>query len=257
MAEFSRKDVVVGFGLITATVRLTGAVEKDSTPRLSTVCDNGHDPLAVKQSLRCPDCGIDDTTLFKKGQQVGDGFVLVSAETVKQVRDDTAERYKKSVKLTAHPSHEVLAGTAPNGTIYYLQPQTAASEETYFLLRDLIRDNPETAFVGLYTVTSRVGMYVARVHGDVIVLEGRHRASTMKDAPDLPSYTPNEPLKQVAEQLLAKITTSFDAEAYEDEYATKLSEILGMGTSVAAGAVQSGAAAPVDLLDALRASLEE
>lgn len=260
MGEFARKDIVLTFGLINATVRLTGAVEADTTPRLNTLCvgtEKGaeHPPVAVKQQYTCATCGpLTDKAVLKKGKPAGDGFVLVDAEQVANVRSESGDAYKKQVKFTAHPAGQVLDGTAPNGTLYYLAPQTAGASEAYGLLRDLIAAHPEVAFVALYTVSSRVGMYVARVHDGAIVLEGRHRGSDLKAAPQIETEA-NEALFGMAEQFLTTMVTEFDADTYADSYTARLAEMLNMATPVAGLPSEETAPKSIDLMAALQAEL--
>lgn len=259
MAEFARKGLTLAFGLISTQVRLTGAVEKDTTPRLNTLCVGTeigaeHAPTPIKQANTCGVCGLlEDKTVLKKGRPAGDGYVIADAEQITEARTETGAEYKKSIKFTAHPAGEVIDNTAPNGTLYYLAPESGG--DAYTLLRDLISQHPEVAFVALYTVSSRVGMYVARVHGDAIVLEGRYRESELKAAPGFDQVPANEQLFGMAEQFLEGMVTGFDADSYTDSYAERIKEMLDLGTPVAGLPSESPAAAPVDLMAALQAEL--
>jgi non-homologous end joining protein Ku len=260
MAEFARKGLTLAFGLISTQVRLTGAVEKDTTPRLNTLCvgnekGSAHAPRPVKQGYTCEDCGpLQDKTVLKKGQPAGDGYVIVDAEKVAEARTETGAEFKKSIKFTAHKATDVIDGTAPNGTLYYLAPE--AGGDAYTLLRDLIVKHPEVAFVALYTVSSRVGMYVARVHDDTIVLEGRYRESELKAAPEFDQAPVNEQLYGMAEQFLDGMVTDFDADTYADGYTERIKQMLDATTPVAAASDGSESAGTgVDLMAALQAEL--
>lgn len=260
MAEFARKGLTLAFGLISTQVRLTGAVEKDTTPRLNTLCvgdekGSAHAPRPIKQGYTCEDCGpLTDKTVLKKGKPAGDGYVIVDAEEVTKARTDTGAEFKKSIKFTAHKAADVIEGTAPNGTLYYLAPEGSA--DAYSLLRDLIAKHPEVAFVALYTVSSRVGMYVARVHGDAIVLEGRYRESELKAAPDFDQAPVNEQLYGMAEQFLDGMVTDFNADEYADKYTERINAMLEASTPVAAAAMETeSGGVGVDLMAALQAEL--
>jgi non-homologous end joining protein Ku len=261
MAEFARKGLTLAFGLISTQVRLTGAVEKDTTPRLNTLCvgaEKGaeHAPVAIKQGYTCASCGpLTDKAALKKGKPAGDGYVVVEQEEIATARTESGAEYKKSIKFTAHPAAEVIENTAPNGTLYYLAPEGAG--DAYALLRDLIAAHAEVAFVALYTVSSRVGMYVARVHGDAIVLEGRYREAELKAAPELEPAEVNKDLFGMAEQFLEGMVTEFDADSYVDTYTEAIKAMLDASTPVAAesAAVESGAG--VDLMAALQAELDK
>jgi len=260
MAEFARKGLTLAFGLISTQVRLTGAVEKDTTPRLNTLCvgaekGTDHAPAPIKQANTCAECGLlEDKTVLKKGRPAGDGYVIVDAEEVAKARTETGAEFKKSIKFTAHKAGDVIDGTAPNGTLYYLAPESGG--DAYTLLRDLITKHPEVAFVALYTVTSRVGMYVARVHDDTIVLEGRYRESELKAAPEFDESPVNEQLYGMAEQFLDSMVTEFDADSYADSYTARINEMLDASTPVAAATSEADSGgAGVDLMAALQAEL--
>ena len=267
MADFARKGLTLAFGLISTQVRLTGAVDKQTTPKLNTVCVGqptgvhpDHPPVAVKQAMECSLCGvINDKSTLKKGQPSGDGFVIVDADKIKAARTETGDEHKKSIKFTAHKAEEVTKDTAPNGTLYYLEPEAGA--DAYALLRDLIAKHPEVAFVALYTVSSRVGMYVARVHDNTIVLEGLHRESELKAAPEFDDAPVNEDLYGMAEQFLNGMVTDFDADSYEDAYTARLTEMLESTRVVAGGLLlaseDTGDGKGVDLMSALKAELDK
>jgi non-homologous end joining protein Ku len=204
----------------------------------------------------CDTCGLlADKTVLKKGRPAGDGYVIVEAEQVDNARSETGAQFKKSIKFTAHPAGEVLDGTAPNGTLYYLQPD--GNGEAYALLRDLIVNHPEVAFVALYTVSSRAGMYVARVHNGAIVLEGRHRGSELKDAPEFDTPEVNEQLYGMADQFLEGMVTEFDADSYADGYVERIRQMLDMGTPVAGVPAEGGPVGAVDLMAALQEELNK
>jgi non-homologous end joining protein Ku len=260
MAEFARKGLTLAFGLISTQVRLTGAVEKDTTPRLNTLCVGAeknaeHPPVAVKSGYTCSSCGpLADKAVLKKGRPSGDGYVVVEAEDISTARAESGAEYKKKIQFTAHPADAVLDNTAPNGTLYYLAPEGAG--EAYSLLRDLIAKHPEISFVALYTVSSRVGMYVARVHDNAIVLEGRYREAEFKAAPEFDDAEVNEQLFTMAQDFLEGMVVDFDAKSYVDSYAEKIKAMLDMATPVAGLTSEAPAtSAPVDLMAALQAEI--
>lgn len=261
MAEFTRKGLTLAFGLISTQVRLTGAVEKETTPRLNTLCvgtekGTDHAPVAIKMASTCAQCGpLEDKSVLKKGRPAGDGFVIADAEAVAEARDSSGAEFKKSIKFTAHPAGEVIGGTAPNGSLYYLAPE--GQSDAYTLMKDLIGAHPEVAFVALYTVTSRVGMYVARVHSDAIVLEGRYRESELKVAPEFDQGPANPQLFSMAEQFLETMVTDFDAEQYVDGYAEAIKTMLDVGTPVAGLATgeDTSPSTGIDLMAALQAEM--
>lgn len=225
---FSRKGITLSLGLISEQVKLTGAVDKSSgDEQLKTLCvgmdGTEHAPSAISSKYHCPTCGdIHDRTQLKKGRPSGDGFVVVNPEDLNELKADTSEQFKKEVSLTAHPAEQVLNGTVSGDKRYYLQPEAAG--QRFAVIRSLIADNPQYAFLAQYTVSARVSTYMARVEGDAILLEERTPAALLP-APQIEAE-PNEAMLEMAEQLLGTLVTDFDASNYADTYTERLREML-------------------------------
>lgn len=229
MAEFTRKGITLSFGLISETVRLTGAIDKSAEVSLNTVCvgteqGTDHAPVGIKSQYVCTECGpISDRSTLRKGRKVGSGFQLVDTDQIKEVKSQTADTFKGKVALTAHPAEQVLTSTVGTGSFYYLSPEGAG--DRYAIIRDLIDQHPELSFVAQYTVSSRVSMYVAHVRDGAIMLESREGSGKVKDAPDV-SGESNQAMLGMAEQLLDQLVVDFDAATYADTYTEKLQAML-------------------------------
>lgn len=228
MGTFSRKGLTLSLGLVSETVRLTGAIDNSTKQDLKSICVGAekqeHPATAIKSQYVCETCGpiINRDTLLK-GRPSGDGWAVVAPEEVKQLRDATGAEFKKTVALTAHPADQVLTSTVATGSLYYLEPDS--SGDRFAIIRDLIADNPQYAFVAQYTVSSRVAMYVAHVKGDAIMLEQRQAMTNVKQPPQIEAEA-NQAMLQMAEQLLGQMVNDFDPISYADTYTSQLAEML-------------------------------
>jgi non-homologous end joining protein Ku len=259
---FSRKDISLSFGLVTETVRLTGAINKDAALSLKSLCVGQgtaeHAATPISSVYQCPSCGpITDRESLVKGHDTGDGWAIVTGDDIKELKADTSEQFKKKIALTAHPADQVLNSTQSGSKVYYLEPQAAG--DRFAIIRDLIANHPQYAFVAQYTVTSNVATYVARVSGTAIVLEERVQLD-LNDAPVVEGET-NKPMYDMAAQLLGQMVVDFDASTYADTYTERLREMLDAANVVEGAEAPEGSkprkkASDDELMAALQAQLE-
>lgn len=257
---FSRKDISLSFGLVTETVRLTGAIDKSSDTSLKSLCTGQgtaeHAATPINSVYTCPTCGpVLDRDSLVKGAPQGEGWAVVAAEDLKELKEDTSAKFKKSIALTAHPIDQVLNNTQSGEKIYYLEPQKAG--ERFVIIRDLIANHPQYAFVAQYTVTSNVATYVARVSGDAIVLEERVQQSLLP-APEVEAET-NKPMYDMAAQLLGQMVADFDLATYADTYTERLREMIESAAVVEGAEAPEGSTTPRKKAsdDELMAQLQE
>lgn len=255
---FSR-NITLTFGVVNEAVKLTGAVAKDDSTSLKNLCvgqGTEHAPTPINSVYQCPSCGpITDRSTLKKGRPSGDGFAVVNQEDIAQLRADTSKQYKEEVSLTAHPADQVLNGTTDTGKRYYLEP-AGGTGKRYAIIRDLIEAHPQYAFVAQYTVSSRVGMYIARVHDGVIVLEGVEEAQLLP-APHVEAEA-DKAMYEMLTQLVGGLVSDFDSSTYADTYTEQLRDMIDAADVLEPGATPSATTskAKTSSDDALMAALE-
>jgi DNA end-binding protein Ku len=148
-------------------------------------------------------------------------------------------------------------------TPYYLVP-AKGGEKAYALLREAMRQGG-TVGVGKIILRQTQHLAAIRVVGDALALEIMRFAGELIDAneysfPDAAAVRPQE--LQMASQLIDTLTESFDPSKYTDEYRANLMKIIraklkGKKVELAEPAPASEDAKVVDLMERLRASLEE
>jgi non-homologous end joining protein Ku len=226
-----------------------------STPEsLHTVCDAGHDPIRVRQSVACPTCQAADRHGFASARELADGtLVLVPADTLAPVAPELKER----IALSVHRADDVTLLAA--GNVYHLKAR-ASTDTAYALIAQLVATRPDLAFLAQWAPRSRVGLYRLGVARGVLTLTALARPEQMRAAPAAPSLPAASPLLAAVEAFADAACTPFNEADYIDARAAALDAALAAITPVAAGSAPdtSGPDATVtSLLDRLTAAVAE
>lgn len=225
-----KRTVTVSYGFVQSVVDLSSSKAKTEDDLVQVCTAGGHAPTKPKWDPFCPACNstVGRGTLAKASEVAKDQFVVMTQDEVAALKSDD-EQYKGKLALTAHDAAEVEGKVMPNGTTYFLAPNP--KDQFFGLLRQMIVDNPDLAFMGLYTVTSRASLYRVRPFGDVLVAEQMLRPEETLQAP---AYTPTpipQQMLDMAQQVARGFVAPFDPAAYADTYKTRLAEALGVRQS--------------------------
>lgn len=149
---------------------------------------------------------------------------------------------------------------------YYLEPDSK-SPKAYLLLRETLERSDRTAIVR-FTLRQKTRLAALRVRGDVLVLQTLLWADEVRE-PSFASLTDAEPVSEKELELSAALVETyaadFDPAGFTDEYQTQLRTLidakLERGDAVDTEETfgprgETGGAEVIDLMDALRASVE-
>lgn len=237
MAAVAR-GVALSLGLVTASVSVHSAIESNKTQNKN--CCAGapgaeHDPTPISQVNRCATCSRDvPYGEIVKAHPVGDGFVVLEAEEIVEAKQD-ATALKKVAALTPHSAAEVEIATVNGKAAYYLTPDLG-HETTYAILRSLVVNHPELAFVCQWTPRSNASMFRLQHRDGVLMLSERVRPTGVRPAPEVIADAP-EAMLAMGEQvlMLPGVVTDFDPATYADTYEQRLGEIIATKQIVASG----------------------
>lgn len=238
MSVISKNVVVSLFGTVNITCDVHGALApRTRNVQVCTGVGTEHAPVRITTQTVCPECGIVHVAQTNKAREVADGFVVLTAEDLADVRTDSAA-FKKSVALTPHDARAVDLGTVPGEKSYWLAP-VRGNEQAYGLLARLLDRHPELSFLGRFT--PRTAMAVFSLHavreGETLHLLMRERVSAEQLA-TAPSYVETAAPQQfddMAEQVLGAASLPFDMAAYRDTSAEKLDALVAARAVVTGG----------------------
>ncbi|MEN3307204.1 MAG: end-binding protein Ku [Micromonosporaceae bacterium] len=245
----------VSFGLVSIAVKLYSATEEKDI-RFHQV--HREDGGRIKYKRVCSVCGeevsYDD---IAKGYDLGGGeMVILTDEDFANLPLTTSHAVEVLEFVPAEQVDPILYSKA-----YYLEPENAATKP-YVLLRDALTDSDRVAIVKV-ALRQREQLATLRVHGGVLVLNtmlwpDEVRSADFEFLGEDISVRPQE--LAMASSLIDSMAGDFEPDAYSDNYRAALQEVIDAKVSghevVAPEAEEEAPSAAVDLMAALRASVE-
>lgn len=176
LGSTQKANVQLTFGPISVGVSVLSTVAEDKEASLRIVCNGEHGIsdlgaagptfLPINRIDSCPQCGMSDH--LGRAKEVADGLILIPADVLKMAEDGDAA-FSKEITLHAHPSHQVEALSRPTGSRYYLNVKVGTSSN-YALLRELVRQRPEVAYMAQFSLKGAALQYRLMLDGDTLML---------------------------------------------------------------------------------------
>jgi len=243
----------ISFGLVTIPVKVYTATDEKSF-KFNQL--HAKDQGRIKMKRTCSVCGeeVPYDEIVKGYEYEKDHYVVLT--------DDEVERGLRSSRsidiLKFVPADEIDAIYWKNP--YYLVPEQTGAK-AYALLRKALGDE---GYVALAKVAFRDKEHLAtlRLRDNVFVLETMYwpdeiRAADFEELNVEADVRPQE--LKMAQSLIANMTDHFDPDEFHDEYREKLEQVVEAkidGKEIAV-VEETGTATVVDLMEALKASVEQ
>jgi DNA end-binding protein Ku len=244
----------VSFGLVSIAVKLYSATEeKDIRFHQVHRTDGGRIKYKRTCAIDGEEVSYDD---IAKGYDIGGGEMVILTD------DDFAD-----LPLTSSHAIEVLEFVPAEqvdpilyAKAYYLEPESTATKP-YVLLRDALTGVERVAIVKV-ALRQREQLATLRVRDGVLVLNTMLWPDEVR-TPDFnfldEDISPRPQELAMAESLIDSMAAEFEPDAYTDNYREALQEVIDAkieGREVVAPEVEEAPAPAVDLMAALRASVE-
>jgi DNA end-binding protein Ku len=246
------------FGLVNVPVKVYSATEDhDVSLHQVHALDGGR----IRYKRVCEVCG--ETVAYADI----DRAYQDEAQTIVLTKEDLdalpAERSREIDVVEFVPSEQVDLLTLDKA--YYLEPDSA-SPKAYVLLRRTLQGTDRTAIVR-FTLRQKTRLAALRVRGDVLVLQTLLWADEVREA-DFPALHEDVKISDKELQLSATLVESFsgdfDPTAFVDEYQVELRTLIdakiangeGFEAAEAFAPAEQGGGEVIDLMEALRASVE-
>jgi non-homologous end joining protein Ku len=233
------RNIKIVYGMVQADVKLT-PTKATSTESLTQLCtgEGKHDPIVPCWDPVCQTCGPVKRNTLAKGNEVAKGqYVVFSQDEVAQLKGDS-DQYKGILTLSAHNAVEVEGQVMPSGTSYYIEP--GKGDSMFPLLKLQIDENPDLAFMGLYTVTSAVGRYRVRSYDGILIAEQILAPEEIATTPVVTLTDVPEAMVDTVREVARKFVTPFDASTYANNYAKNLAAATAAREAQAAGGLTPG-----------------
>ncbi|MDQ3963391.1 MAG: Ku protein [Actinomycetota bacterium] len=246
----------ITFGLISIPVRLYSAVsEKSLKFHLLHEADGGR----IKYQRVCAKCGKEVTwdDIVKGFEYSKDHYVQFSDDELDAMDVDSI----RAIDVVTFVPLEEIDPIYFNKT-YYVAPE-AAGLKAYRLLADALEAEGQ---VGVAKVALRDKEHLAtvRLKDDVFVLETMHWPDEIRE-PEFEELNKRVKVQdsevKMARQLIQQLSDNFKPDMFQDEYRTKLEELVAKKVEgeeiTVAPAPEEEPTKVVDLMEALKASVEE
>jgi DNA end-binding protein Ku len=244
----------ISFGLVTIPVKLYSATEQKDVSFHQVHREDGG---RIKYRRVCT---IDGEEV--PYADIAKGYELATGEMVVLTDEDFAD-----LPLTTSRRIDVLQFSPAEqidsiyfNKSYYLEPD-AQGAKPYVLLRNALESSGQVAIVKV-ALRQREALATLRVRDDIFVLETMLWPDEIREA-DFPFLEEDVDIRpqelKMAESLIETMIADFDPSEFRDAYREALQEVIEAkvaGREVVAAEVQADTGPAVDLMAALRASVD-
>jgi DNA end-binding protein Ku len=242
----------ISFGLVNVPVRMYSAIAEHKL-HFHFVHEPDESPIGYQKICKLEDKPVPDDEVVKAFEFEPGEYVFMEEEDFEAAR---VEGYK-TIEISDFVPYEEI-DPIYFARSYYLGPDTGG-EKVYSLLVRAMEDSG-LAGVAKFVMRDRQYLGVLRVRDGVITLEQMYFADEIRDLDELKPPRTNVSKEELAmaEQLIDNFAGDFKPEKYKDTYRDALCKIIRdkrAGKEVHR-APETEEAAPPDLLEALRASIQ-
>ncbi len=242
-----RSGFQLNLGLMTVPVNLYAVIPSKKRSSTHTLC--AEHKVRIKQVYQCPeDEALSPDTV--KAVEVSKGNYVIPE--VQEVDEIPAE---DGIQIVAVPTNMVEQTTITTDKLYYLEPHRTAQKAWEILFR-LAKDSKRT-LIGQTTLRAGTRkMYRLAVFNDYLVMQALEFPEHIRDAPERDSVTVEKALMDQAKQVLNAIEIPWEDLDTTDEGLRRFLETSGTGEQVATRVVEDKQGDPMDLMEALKQSVE-
>ncbi|GAB3272897.1 Ku protein [Microbacterium lacusdiani] len=246
------------FGLVNVPVKVYAATE-DHDVSLHQV--HNADGGRIRYQRKCEVCGqVVAYADIDRAYDDGDRTVVLTEEDLKSL---PAERSREIDVVEFVPSEQVDPITYDKS--YYLEPDSA-SPKAYVLLRRTLEQTDRTAIVR-FSLRQKTRLAALRVRGDVLMLQTLLWSDEVREV-SFPSLEESVRISdkelELSSSLVESFSSDFDPDEYVDEYQKELRTLIqaklekgdAMDTDATFGEAEEEGGEVIDLMEALRASVE-
>ncbi|MEP6548515.1 MAG: Ku protein [Gammaproteobacteria bacterium] len=250
-------SLTISFGLVAIPVKLYSATV--SSERLSFNLLRQKDGSRVKQQYIAVNDGkpVERSEMVKGYEFAKDQYVMFSPEELKALEDATTH----SIDIGQFVPLESVDPLYFDGT-YYLAPDKGAAKP-YTLLATALRNAGQCA-VGRWISRGKEHIVVIRALKEGLAMHQLHFEAEIRDLKDVgvESAPVSEPELKLARQLIDHLGAKrFDPHEYADEHKARVEAAIqrkvdGKEISLAEGPISNKGGNVIDLMEALRASID-
>jgi len=247
----------ISFGLVSIPVKMFSATNSSASVSFNMI----HEKCGsrIKQQIWCPVCErvVERNELVKGLEFAKDQYVQFTPDELKALEQEAS----KMIDIEEFVPLEQVDPIYFEST-YYLGPD-AGGEKAYRLLADAMNKAQRVA-LAKFVMRGKENLVLIRPSQKGLMLHAMYFGDEIRDFDEIDKgenakVKPNE--LQLAEKLIDELATEkFDPSKYHDEYREKVMELVNQkveGKEITTAAAPAERAQVIDLMDALKQSLEQ
>jgi DNA end-binding protein Ku len=258
MAARSMGSLTISFGLISIPVKLYTATQSAGSISFNLLHKDCGSRL--KQQYTCIKEGVivERDQMVKGYEFAKDQYVQFSPEEIKALEEVGSHAVEIAEFVSIESVDPVYYDKA-----YYLAPDKGAAKP-YALLTQALRDTKRCA-IARWATRGKANIVMLRPAGDVMMMQQLLFAAEVRASSEI--EVPQQEVKaaelNLAKQLIEQqASEKFDASAYVDDVKGRIEaaiqkKVEGQEISIAETPTEGGEGKVIDLMEALRASLEK
>jgi len=257
MAARSIASLTLSFGLVSIPVKLYSATESSSGVKFNLLAKDGS--RLKQQYVSEKDQSVVQRADMVKGYEFAkDQYVTFTPEELKEMEEKGTQTVEIAEFVPAESIDPIYYDKA-----YFLGPDKGGAKP-YALLAESMRQTKQTA-VGRYAARGKQYIVQLRpVPGGLVMQQLLYEPEvrTIKEI-EVEEATVKDTELALAKQLIAQISSkTFDPKSYEDDVRNRIEaaiqrKVEGQEIAISPSEPEKGGAQVIDLMDALRASLEK
>jgi DNA end-binding protein Ku len=257
MAARSIGSLTISFGLVAIPVKLFTATQSANAISFNMLHKDCGSRLKQQYICLKHESVVERDDIVKGYEFAKDQYVAFTPEEIKALEEVGTH----AVEIAEFVPIEAIDPVYFDKT-YYLSPDKGAAKP-YALLNEALKQSKRCA-VGRWAARGKAYLVVLRPIGDVLTMQQLHFATDVRPSTEVevpkPDVKPQE-LKLANQLIDQQAAESFDPTAYADDVRTRIEaaiqkKVEGQEISVAEAPVE-GSGKVIDLMEALRASLEK
>lgn len=248
---------VIKFSLITIPVKVFNAIEASEQIKFNQLHEEDFGPIGYDK--RCKKCGkvVTNEEITKGFQHEPDKYIILDPEQIKTITPASSQ----AIEITGFIKPDEIP-SAYFATSYFATPENAVAQDSYRLLREVMRRTGRIA-IAKVILREHEDLIAISPNGNGLLIQKLHYRHEVRAFESMPGAIKEDTAVDsnqidIAAQLVESMATSFDQLDTEDHFHTALKTMIN--ARIAGEEITAAAPAPkqdnvLDIMDALKRSL--
>lgn len=247
----------IRFSLVTIPIQVFNAIDTSSNFSFNQLHKEDNGRVGYKKVCKTCSEELSSKDIVKGFEYQPDQYVIIDSDEIakiklKSTRAIDIEAFVDATEI--HPSRFEA--------VYYVGPEGDVAKKSFQLFNQTLK-NSGKAGVGRIILRDREDVVVIVPQGNAMIMYKLRYPYEVRDinkVPDLEEVEIDDTQLKLAGTLVDSLATTFDKIDFEDRYTEALEELIQQkieGKEIVSAADETESAPTIDIMDALKASIEQ